>query len=208
MPDSILTERRILLAAVDLFAAKGYSAATTREIARNASVNETTVYRYFSTKRNLFVAAIEFEFEQIGFVDGGFADVQNATNPREALEMLVRSVVKLVVMRPKLARLLQFSVLEEEEEDPQLRLVQLRVRTLIMAGAKHLERWSIEEQAIKVTLIALFGSAIALHGYFERFTGESLPIQSTEAALANCANVLNLMSKDAQSIDVPEKVSQ
>lgn len=56
-----ITERRqsqILQAASEVFARKGYAAATVPEIAKLAGIASGTVYLYFPSKRDLFVAVI------------------------------------------------------------------------------------------------------------------------------------------------------
>jgi len=53
MDDMTERERRIFEAAVQVFAQKGYDAATTRDIAEAADVAEGTIFRYFKTKRHL-----------------------------------------------------------------------------------------------------------------------------------------------------------
>lgn len=45
-------------AARDLFAARGYQATTTRDIAAEAGVDEATIYRQFGSKRKLFESAV------------------------------------------------------------------------------------------------------------------------------------------------------
>lgn len=52
------TRDKIMQAAVELIAAKGYKGATTREIAETAGVNEVTLFRRFGTKQALFEAVI------------------------------------------------------------------------------------------------------------------------------------------------------
>jgi AcrR family transcriptional regulator len=49
----------ILAAAAQVFAAKGYHGATTREIAEAADLAEGTIFNYFPTKRDLVVAVFE-----------------------------------------------------------------------------------------------------------------------------------------------------
>jgi AcrR family transcriptional regulator len=46
-------EERILKAAISIFSEKGYSAATTSEIAKSAGVAEGTIFRYFKTKKDI-----------------------------------------------------------------------------------------------------------------------------------------------------------
>lgn len=50
---SLQTEERILNAAIKIFSEKGFSAATTSEIAKAANVAEGTIFRYFPKKKEL-----------------------------------------------------------------------------------------------------------------------------------------------------------
>jgi AcrR family transcriptional regulator len=67
MPDretrkqQITTKRReqILKAAIDVFSRKGYAAATIPEIAKLAGVAAGTIYLYYPSKRELFIAVIQ-----------------------------------------------------------------------------------------------------------------------------------------------------
>jgi AcrR family transcriptional regulator len=45
-----LTRKRILVAAQKVFSRDGFQGATTREIAREAGVNEVTIFRHFHTR--------------------------------------------------------------------------------------------------------------------------------------------------------------
>jgi len=51
------TSEKILMAAIDLMAEKGYDGTTTKEIAAAAGVNEVTLFRHFGTKRGILEAA-------------------------------------------------------------------------------------------------------------------------------------------------------
>lgn len=52
--------RQILRGAAQVFAAKGFQKATTKEIAQAAGVSEGTIYNYFTNKRELLLAMIDF----------------------------------------------------------------------------------------------------------------------------------------------------
>lgn len=58
--ESKLTERqkRIIDAAVEVFAAKGYDGASTAEIAQKARVAEGTVFKHFKTKKDLLLRVV------------------------------------------------------------------------------------------------------------------------------------------------------
>jgi AcrR family transcriptional regulator len=53
------TRQRILQAAAEMIAEKGYARATTRGIAEAAGVNEVTLFRHFGSKRNLLSELIQ-----------------------------------------------------------------------------------------------------------------------------------------------------
>jgi len=53
------TRQRMLDAAAQVFAEKGYARATTRELAAAAEVNEVTLFRHFGSKEKLFNAVLE-----------------------------------------------------------------------------------------------------------------------------------------------------
>ncbi|GLI37133.1 TetR family transcriptional regulator [Geobacter hydrogenophilus] len=53
-----VTRERILDTAIGLFSTRGYSGATTREIAQQAGVAEVTLFRHFASKENLLEAVI------------------------------------------------------------------------------------------------------------------------------------------------------
>jgi AcrR family transcriptional regulator len=54
-----LTRQRILKAANEVFSRDGFQGATTREIAREAGVNEVTIFRHFHTREELLHAALK-----------------------------------------------------------------------------------------------------------------------------------------------------
>ena len=61
------TKRAILKAALELFAAKGFYATTTKAISKKARIAEGTLFNYFETKEDL--ALYFFEEELSGVMD-------------------------------------------------------------------------------------------------------------------------------------------
>lgn len=59
------TKARIIEAATNEFAAKGYDGARVDSIAQAADVNKTTMYHYFGNKDNLFAAVLENAYQTI-----------------------------------------------------------------------------------------------------------------------------------------------
>jgi AcrR family transcriptional regulator len=66
-----ISDSQILDAALDVLAQHGYDGATTREIAAAAGINAVTLFRRFSTKKALLLAAVERE--AAGFSASGVA---------------------------------------------------------------------------------------------------------------------------------------
>lgn len=69
------TELNILAAAEKLFLEKGFKAASTTEIAREAGCNQALVHYYFRTKENLFDKIFYAKFETVmDFIDRSIRD--------------------------------------------------------------------------------------------------------------------------------------
>lgn len=49
------TEEKIILAATKLFSSKGYDATKTKEIAATAGISEVTLFKYFPSKKDLYL---------------------------------------------------------------------------------------------------------------------------------------------------------
>ena len=55
-------------AAAQIFAEKGYAATTTRDIAEASDIGESTLYNYFDGKREIFLAIVQRQAEQINAI--------------------------------------------------------------------------------------------------------------------------------------------
>lgn len=58
-------KRKVMLAALHLFANNGFPATTTAQIAKQAQVSEGTIYKYFSSKRDLLTKLLTPVFTEI-----------------------------------------------------------------------------------------------------------------------------------------------
>ena len=63
--DGMPTKERILQRAIELFAVKGYSAVSVREITRSLGLNEASLYKHYASKEDLLLAIFE-RFQEIG----------------------------------------------------------------------------------------------------------------------------------------------
>jgi AcrR family transcriptional regulator len=83
--------RRLIAAAREVFAEKGYEATSVREIAERATISKVMVYRHFGSKANLFREAIFDPFNE--FITRYTADwapppAENPDLPRNALQFV------------------------------------------------------------------------------------------------------------------------
>jgi AcrR family transcriptional regulator len=82
------TRAEVLLAARRQFASKGYRGATIRGIAAAAEVDPALVHHYFGTKRQLFVAAVEFPIDPAHVVAAAAAGTPDGVGERIARTLL------------------------------------------------------------------------------------------------------------------------
>ncbi|HSB68573.1 MAG TPA: TetR/AcrR family transcriptional regulator [Candidatus Methylomirabilis sp.] len=103
--------QRIIEAAAALFSRKGFSGTTTRQVAQAVGVSETTIFKHFATKEELYAAIIEAKShtQQI------LSSVTPAAGQQDdagVLRALAREMIERVQVDPTLMRLLFFSALE------------------------------------------------------------------------------------------------
>ena len=102
---------QIVRVSARLFSKKGFKGITTKEIAEKAGISEAMIFRYFSTKDDLYTAIIK---DRVG-------DKEDIFLPHEAVEerddskvfgALADYLIKKNEGDPAFMRLLQFSILE------------------------------------------------------------------------------------------------
>jgi len=115
-------EMLILEAAVRVFSAKGFSGATTREIAQAAGVAEGTIFRYFPTKkdilRRILVKVVDTIMPKLAIdsLEKLFAACRDKT-PEETLRLVLMNRVELFKENYPLLKI----VLTEAQFHPELR---------------------------------------------------------------------------------------
>lgn len=101
--DPIQTRRRLLDAAVPLFAQNGYHAASTRELALIARVNIATLNHYYASKRGLYDAAVDEVYRRLRaraaevMAGSTFADIDMLFEKLYAIARVERDGVRLLV---------------------------------------------------------------------------------------------------------------
>ncbi|WJX08425.1 TetR/AcrR family transcriptional regulator [Bacillus cereus] len=88
-------KEEILEAGLEVFAEKGYYNTTTALIAEKVGISQPYIFRFFRTKEDLFVAALERAFERIL---QAFKNVES--NPEDIVIKMVEAYEKLSVSYP------------------------------------------------------------------------------------------------------------
>ncbi len=105
-PDTILD------AAEDLFATRGYNAATIKEIGHRAGVNPALLYYYFADKAALYQAVLARIGE--GLRDRVVARLEQAQSVDEIIAAIVAAQTELLVRHPKAAALIIREMLDSD----------------------------------------------------------------------------------------------
>lgn len=100
--DAERSRRRLIAAALDEFAAKGYAGARVKDIATRAGLNPQLITYYFGGKEGLY-QAVQEHWEQL---EATFAD------PEVPLDELIARYLAVALADPRLSRLLVWEGLE------------------------------------------------------------------------------------------------
>jgi len=97
--------KRILRAAIVVFAEKGFFSARMADIAKQANVADGTLYLYFEGKEHLLISVFDDIMKR--FVDRIRSDVETVDSPLERLRVLVRIHLETLGQDLPLAHVLQ-----------------------------------------------------------------------------------------------------
>jgi AcrR family transcriptional regulator len=189
-------QERILRAATDLFAEVGYSGASTRDIARAAAVNDATVYRHFSSKKELFAAVLEAELMKLSVRTDpatlvASKLVASKTDVRSTLCVIFESLTKALLGEPRLLRLLQFSVLEFGfAMQP---LYHRYLAALLDEATTYLESWQAGDELQcndpRGLVVAFAVTVVALQTLYPLFEGEVISLRPRQENAAKCVDL-------------------
>ena len=112
--ESLDTRIVILENALPLFAEKGFTGVSMRDIARAVGISAAALYHHFPDKHSLYMDTVQHAFADIsqGFVDALRADVP----AEKRLERYVRTLARQVSGNPVLRRFHQRMMLEGDED--------------------------------------------------------------------------------------------
>jgi len=104
-PSADATRERILAAALDLFSDRSFEGATTREIAALAGVTQPLLNYHFSTKEDLWHAAVETLFVEFSEALSARIDGLRGVDDASAAKLIIREFVAFSAANPQLHRI-------------------------------------------------------------------------------------------------------
>lgn len=186
------TRERILVAARETFAEKGFLGASTREIARRANANQGLITYHFHTKKDLWRAAVDSIFNELGDRLTAHMSAVGSTVKREDARAAIREYVRFVAKYPELFHLM---VDEGRVDDERLAwLVDRHIKPRYESIATNLLKVvGLDEAFLPHAFYALAGSAsliFAVAPECQRLTGLD---PTTEEAIERHAEFLSYL---------------
>jgi AcrR family transcriptional regulator len=183
-----VTEVRLVEAAAQLFARQGFKATTTREIAQLADLNEVTLFRYFSRKPDLFLAALESHLSRIKLSHDLQRSLAADDLPAIVLPMVITFVVNTLTKQPELQHLLHVAGFELPEADEMIRGHLGPIFDVLCAYFKRsAEKGTVRPVEPALAVLSLLGTVVANQGIRERYNKKSSPQTDIEQSIAEYA---------------------
>ncbi len=136
MRKSDQTKNKILTAALDEYASKGFAGTRVDQIAQVAGVNKAMIYYYFASKEELFNELIRLEMEQLKQELGEVLSERDV-NSLEDMTQATRELLEYVESKKKLLRVLMSgAILQEALQPPLFQLLDLTTATGIEIAQK------------------------------------------------------------------------
>ncbi len=125
-PGGIDTKDRILVAALDLFASKGYHGTSMREIAGRVDIQKSSIYNHFAGKKDIF------EKLSLVFGPGSIKSIltsdelqEKIDKPHEFLQILARKALNLI-QKPEEQKFMKI-VMREHDRDSVKKIIEEKI---------------------------------------------------------------------------------
>lgn len=135
---SDLTRERILEAAAELFAQRGYAGTGVDRLAERSGIAKTAIYYHFGNKEGLLAAVLDRAASV--WIENIRRAAERASCPEEALDQALAGMRAMVEERPWILKLLLLLTLEVADEKPEVRKAMaeifFRARQTIVGGIR------------------------------------------------------------------------
>lgn len=111
------TKARILAAAQEVFATKGFDGASTREIAARAGVNISSLHYHWDSKETLYRAIFERIYQQLGEILKDVVEGPRSGDGHETVRRSMGLIFDFYVANPTIPRLLMRRIMETDGSD-------------------------------------------------------------------------------------------
>lgn len=185
-----VTEVRILEAAAQLFARHGFKAATTREIAQLAGLNEVTLFRYFLHKPDLFWAAVESRLRRVKLGRDLQMSLETDQEPSVVVPKVITFLLQNLAQQPDLHRLLHVAAFELPGAEKVIREYLGPIFDMVNAYFERcVRREIIPALAASLPTLGILGTVVAHASLHTLLTGNQSPVRSTEEDAAAYAEL-------------------
>lgn len=158
-------DQDILNAAIKVFSEKGYNAATTSEIAKEAGVAEGTIFRYFKNKKELLDKVIMLSAKSLGEKlitkrVGELIDKNKDKTPRELLKIILIDRIEVIENNKEALKIVLTEVQYQKDLKEKL------IRTMAFLGKdvlyKLINEGIINEKFRKVNILIAVRSLVGM----------------------------------------------
>ncbi len=159
---SVNRKTEIISAAIEVFAEVGYYRATTAQVAERASISQPYVFRFFSTKEQLLLSALEVSWSR---VIESFREVVETTSPELLEATLIQEYENIQAMhRNEMFLQMQAQTIREEAIQETMRSGFKEVRDMVLTAFREAGLEKPEERTMLFFARGvLCNVAVALH---------------------------------------------
>ncbi len=160
--DLTAKQEKVLEAAIHLFAEKGFERSSTHEIAERAGVAEGTLFKRFSTKKDLLLAVGIYIASKISIPSQAREVIAILEQPHSTMEGLLRTLLMNRLTFAKKHRRMLKVLIQELPFHPELqRLIKEAFgKTLIPAAVQAIDRYKAAGQLRDLPSITIFRMVI------------------------------------------------
>ena len=185
-------KERLLRAAVEVFSEKGFSGASTREIASRARVNPVTLFRTFKSKEQLHAAAVDYLIGRLAIRKRIDALAQRNYPAPKFIAGVIKTLVAALLDAPEVQRLILFSALERR--DVAFNAVWNRLMPILERVSVHISEYvakgELRNNDPVITARLILAAALFHCEMYELYGAKQLPKFNQKDLSASYADIL------------------
>jgi AcrR family transcriptional regulator len=197
---------KIIAAAAQLFARKGYHGTSTREIARLAEVSENTLFRHFDHKEDIFWSALRSRSAALQPRWDLLDEIRAGGTPDVVLPQILEVLTDTANYRPEVLRLIAVAFLELQGEAESLcrDVLSPLFSKISRYLAASIEKGEVVEVDPTMLAVSLMATAL-LHPQFSKLSNPNSTFQLEERNLIHAYSKfwLNVLSPRLPASEQP-----